>query len=206
VNALQKTLVIIAFLVLAIQAIHLSYQLWLKAGKSVLDKYDEPLKREITGAKSLEELWRRYDPVRQAADQAREERRKKGDTGLDDKDVEPYKSENALHNAISDWEFKSRETRELRIYWLIGLVILFAGLASYKQVNRWFGLMLLILAFAVMIYWTSGTSNGFSWYHLREYDRLLINKFVFSLISIALLFVVIWYCGIFAENKEAPAQ
>ena len=44
-RALQKTLAIVAFLVLAPQTLRHAYMLWLEPRGSVLDKYDQPVKR-----------------------------------------------------------------------------------------------------------------------------------------------------------------
>lgn len=206
-NALQRTLAIIAFLALATQTVRHAYLLWLEPRKSVLDKYDQPLKDEISSATTLEELLRRYDPVRKAADQARQERSKEAQAGkpyrFDDMQTEPFKSERALHEAIADWERKAKEIRELRFYWFVGLLVLVMGLLSYKRLSRWLGLTLLIAAFSEFIYWTSPTFLGGN---TREFDRLLANKLAFSAVSFVLLLTVIWLYGIFAEKKEASAQ
>jgi len=114
VSALQKTLAIIAFLILVSQTVRHAYLLWLEPRSSVLDKYDQPLKSEITSAASLAELVSRYDPVRKQTDAARAELSKNGKTLTygDEKELEPYKSEHALRDAITEWETKAKELRE----------------------------------------------------------------------------------------------
>jgi hypothetical protein len=201
VNALQKTLAIIAFLILASQTIRDAYLLWIEPRASVLDKYDKPLHDEITKATSLEELLRSYDAVRKQVDAARQELSKAGKKLPydEEKELEPYKSERALHEAITEWEAKSHEIREIRFFWLVGLAFFAAGLVTYKKLNRWFGLTLLIVGFVEFIYWTSPTFLGAN---TREFDRLLGNKIALSLISLALLMVVIWLNGIFLEERK----
>jgi len=201
VNALQKTLAIIAFLVLASQTVRHAYLRWIEPRASVLDKYDRPLKDEITSASSLDELLRRYDPVRKQADAARQELSKAGKqpTYGDERGLEPYKSEYALHEAITEWEKRSKEIHEVRFFWLAGLGFLAVGLVTYRKVNRWLGLVLLIVAFAEFIYWTSPTFLGVN---TREFDRLLENKLTFSVISLALLLAVIWLNKIFTDKAE----
>jgi hypothetical protein len=209
VNALQKTLAIIAFLVLATQTVQHAYVLWLEPRKSVLDKYDRPLKDEISKSTSLEELLGRYEAVHKAADQTRQERLKQGKAvvpGQLDDQGGPLTLESSLHDAIAEWENKSKEIRELRSYWFAGLLFLFGGLLSYRRLNRWFGLTLLIVAFSLFIYWTSGTSETFSWYAAHEFHKLMLNKLAFSAVSLLLLIWVIWLGGIFAEKKETPAK
>jgi hypothetical protein len=201
VNPLQKTLAIIAFLILASQTIRHSYVRWIEPRASVLDKYDQPLKNEITSAASINELLRRYDPVRKQVDVARQELSKAGKkmTYEEEKELEPYKTEHALREAISEWEEKSKEIHELRFFWLVGLAFFVLGLVIYRKLNRWFGLTLLIAGFAEFIYWTSPTFLGAN---TREFDRLLANKLAFSVISLVLLIAVIWLNRIFTNEAE----
>jgi hypothetical protein len=199
VNALQKTLAILAFLILVSQTIRHAYLLWLDPRTSVLDKYDRPLKNEIASAGSLDDLLRRYDPVRKQVDEARQQMAKEGKT--EESGVEPFKSEHALREAITEWESRAREIRELRFYWLIGLGFFILGAFFYKKTSRWLGLALLIAAFIEFIYWTSPTFFGMG---TREFDRLLVNKLVLSVISFVLLIIAIRMNGIFSE-KRGPA-
>lgn len=71
-RALEKTLAILAFVVLVSQTVRHAYLLWLEPRASVLDKYDQPLKNDIANAGSLDELVRRYDPVRKQVDADRQ--------------------------------------------------------------------------------------------------------------------------------------
>jgi len=201
VNALQKTLAIIAFLILVSQTIRHTYLRWFEPRTSVLDRYDKPLKDEITNAASIDDLLRRYDPARKQVDAARQELSKAGKKLPydEEKDLEPYKSEQALREAISDWETKSKEIHEIRFFWLIGFAFFAAGLLIYKKMNRWLGLTLLIAAFAEFIYWTSPTFLGAN---TREFDRLLGNKVAFSVVSLILLMAVIRLNDIFADKAE----
>lgn len=203
-NALLKTLAIAAFLALVSQTVRHAYILWLQPRASVLDKYDRPLRDEITSANSLDELVRRYDPIRKQVDQSRQERDKAGkDSRLGvDVDVEPFKSERALSDAIKEWEDRGKEIRELKFYWTIGFAFFVLGLVCYKKLNRWAGVTLVIAAFSEFIYWTSPTFLGGG---MREFDRLLEYKLAFSLVSLVLLCSVVWLWQVFAsaDNKAA---
>ena len=199
-RALQKTLAIVAFLILAPQTLRHAYMLWLEPRGSVLDKYDQPVKGQITASSSLDELLRRYDSVRKQVDKAKEElsRERKSLAYNETLDFEPYKSERLLKDAIQEWEKRSKEIHALRLYWIAGCVFLVLGLLSYRKVNRWLGLTLLIAAFSEFIYWTSPTFFG----DTREFDRLLGYKLALSAVSLVLLIAVIWFLHIFAENRE----
>ena len=199
-NALQKTLAVIAFVVLVSQSVRHAYLRWFEPRTSVLDKYDAPLKSEIANASSLDDLLRRYEPVRKEADAARAELKKSGKepSYADLTSGEPYKSERALHDAIVGWEAKAKELQEVRFYWTVGLVLCLLGLAAFTKWNRWLGLSLVIAGFSEIIYWTSPVFFG---PNTREFDRLLVNKLVLSVISIALLLLAIRLQAIFAEQN-----
>ena len=176
-KGLEKTIVVLAFLALVSQTFRHAYMLWLEPRGSVLDKYDQPRKGEINAATSLDELLRKYEPVRKQVDEARQERAKAAkaarDTGVpaaatmsyaDETQVEPFKSERELRDAINDWEQKSKEIHELWFFWTVGLMLLVTGMVLYRVQNRWLGLILIIAGLAEFIYWTSPT---FFWRNAR---------------------------------------
>jgi hypothetical protein len=200
-NALQKTLAIVALLFLTGQTVRHAYVLWIEPRGSVLDKYDQPLKDQISAATSLDELLRSYDRVYKEVERAKQEATKAGkETSYrDETESEPYKSEHALREAITGWEAKSKEIHGIRFYWFIGLGFFVLGLLMYKKLNRWFGLTFLIAAFSEHIYWTSPTFLGRD---TSEFDRLIENKLAFSVVSLALLIGAIWFLSIFADKTE----
>ncbi|HEX6878864.1 MAG TPA: hypothetical protein VF135_00745 [Terriglobales bacterium] len=202
---LLKTLAILAFLTLSAQSVRHAYILWLEPRGSVLDKFDQPLKQEITEAGSLDELLRRYEPIRKQVDDARKEAEKTGKeiTYQSQSQSEPFKSEQELRSAISEWEGRSKEIRQLRFYWSVGLIFLLIGTLSYWRWNRWFGVTLVIGAFSEFLYWTSPTFLGAG---TREFERLLINKLSFSLVSLLLLVAVIWLWGVFTDRQEPTSR
>ena len=205
-RALEKTFAILAFLALASQTVRHAYMLWFEPRGSVLDKYDQPFKTQITAATSLDELVRRYDEVHKQADLARQEALKKGGEGTPggfsaSELRDPFKSEMMLHDAITEWEGRAKEIHEMRFYCLIGFGLFVLGLLTFRRINQWFGLTLMIAAFSEFIYWTSPTFLGGT----REYDRLLANKFALSAAALILLLASIWYLRIFA-GKQDPSH
>ncbi len=201
---LEKTLAILALVVLTAQTVRHAYLLWFEPRGSVLDKYDQPLKGDIAAAASLDELLQRYDKVRKEADEARKAGAKDDAMAFTPAGMqEPFRSERALRDAINEWESRAKEVRGLRFYWLVGLGLSVAGLIIYRKVNRWYGLTFVITAFSEIIYWTSPTFLGAS---TREFDRLLANKLVFTVISLALLVVVISFQEIFARERGDKKQ
>jgi len=195
-NALQKTLAIVALLVLVSQTVRHAYVLWLEPRNSVLDKYDRPLKDEISAATSLDQLLSRYDQAHTDAEAARKEASKNGEPEYKLAQTEPFKSERALHEAISQWEARSKEIHALKFYWLVGVALSALGMLIYILRRRWLGLTFLIAGFTEIIYWTSPTFLGIS---TREFDRLLCYKLAFSVVSLVLLLLVIMTQGIFSQ-------
>ena len=197
-RALQRTLAIVASLYLGVQTVRHAYVLWFEPRSSVLDRFDQPLRNEINAAGSLEELVRRYEPVRKDADRVKAERRAADPkTRFEiEEDVEPFRSERALRDAINGWEEKSKEIHALRFYWTVGCAIAIVGMLSAVYLNRWLGLTLLIVGFAELVYWTSPTFLGPS---TREFDRLLVNKLALSAVSVVLLVVAIRILGVFND-------
>jgi hypothetical protein len=205
VNALQKTLAIVALLVLVSQTVRHAYILWLEPRNSVLDKYERPLKDEISAATSLDQLLSRYDQAHAAAETARKEAAKNGEADPEYKlsQTEPFKSERELHEAITQWEARSKEIHALKFYWMVGVALFALGMLIYFVRRRWLGLTLLIAGFSEIIYWTSPTFLGVS---TREFDRLLGYKLAFSVVSLVLLLVVIMTQGIFSHTDPQPKE
>jgi hypothetical protein len=198
---LARTLAIIAFLTLGAQIVRHAYILWIEPRSSILDKYDQPLKGTITSARSLDELAKRYDPIHKEAEQARLRKRntEQESTFMNRSEVEPFKSESMLQNAITDWEAKSKEILSLRFYWMVGFFCLMLGTVLFKWGNKWLGLTLQIAAFSEFIYWTSPTFFGST---MKEFDRLLAYKLALSVISLVVLLFVIWIQKIFISEPE----
>jgi hypothetical protein len=211
-NTVLKTLGIIALVVLTAQTIRHGYLLWFEPQGSALDKYDEPMKDEISAAASLTELVAKYDEVRRQVDQIKAERKstvreEDAPYRFEALDEEPFRSEVSLRRAIQDWEAKAKELHSLRFYWLVGFCVLLAGVAIFRWLNRWAGLALEIAAFSEFIYWTSPTFFGGGG---QEFEKLLMNKLVFSLLSLALLIGIAWVQRAFgdgwpARNTEAAS-
>jgi hypothetical protein len=189
-EALQKTLFVLALLALAPQTVRHLYVKWLEPTTSVLDKYQPPLEEGIKKAGSLEELVKQYDEARKKLDEAKKKLPEdEGESSPNSAAVlSPLShSESTLKAAIQDWESKAKEIFELRFFWSCGLVFLLLGLLCYRQQRLWLGLTLIASGISEMTWWTS---PSFRWAGgSREFDKLLTNKIVFSLASIILLLI-----------------
>src|SRR5262245_38673785 len=198
-KTLQRTLAVLACLCLAVQTVRHAYVLWLQPRRSVLDRFDRPLKDEIAAASSLDELVRRYEPVRAEADRVKGERRASRPQGeeLQPSDLEPFKSEGALREAIQSWEQRARELHAVRFYLAVGLALAGLGLVACRRGARWLGTTLLIVGFSEIIYWTTPDLIGGG---VREFDRLVATKLALSAVSIVLMAASVRLLGIFKEQ------
>src|SRR5437773_7070447 len=125
-----KTLVIVAFVSLLVQTVRHAYMLWFEPRGSVLDKYDQPVKSEIASAVSLNELLRRYDPVRKQVDELS---KTSSSPAYEQAQKEPYKTEQTLRQAIVEWEEKSKEIRAIRLYSLVAALLFVMGLLRSEE-------------------------------------------------------------------------
>jgi len=185
-EALKKTLFILSVVAVISYTIRHIYLKWFEPRSSVLDKYEKPITGEIKNATSLEQLVKLFDETHikvlaiDSVDsiQAMEYYKRT--------QLEPYKTEDEVRSAIHDWEEKSREIFEVWFYWSLGLVLAVIGFVLYQKVNAWLGITVLITGFAEMVYWTSPTI--FSGSNI-EYDNLLNNKIILSILTLALLII-----------------
>ncbi len=200
-KGLQITCLVLAMLALTAQSIRHLYVKYFEATASVLDKYDKkPIDQDIQSAKSLAELVAQYDPLRKQADlldaqldkelqNIPEDKKWEHRSEFTDAHKKDYEPERKLRAAINDWESKANEIRELRIFWFFGLGLYVLGGALYFK-SRWVGLSLLIAGVIEMIWWTSPSFRlGGT---VAEFERLLNNRLLFSILSLALVLLAWW--------------
>jgi len=200
---LRITLFVIAFVALASQTFRHAYVRWLEPRASVLDKYNTQTEKQITTAKSLDELVALYDAAHAKVEQ---EKAKTAQTEKDEMhrinaDIEPYKSESTLKRAINEWEEKAKELTELWRFWLAGVVAFFVGVWMMRRSDGWIGVSLVILAFSEMVWATSPSFRSFGGAQ-PEFDRLLVHKFGLSLSSLALLLFA-WFAVLRPQTQRA---
>lgn len=183
-KALQTTLFVVTALILSTQTVRHIYVRCLEPTGSVLDRYEPPAAADIKKATSLDELLKLYDEAQNKVKAADENPKDPTNVSALKSEEEPYKSESLLMAAIRDWESKTKEIFELRYFWFSGLVFLIIGFLGYRKGLPWLGLTLLIAGFSEMIWATSPSFRGGP---QPEFDRLLTNKIIFSLVSLVLL-------------------
>jgi len=207
---LRTTLFVIAFVILCSQTFRHAYVRWIETRTSVLDKYDTETGKQISSARSLQDLEAAYD-VAYKEKKREEEATKKAEEANPDSNrpvrnsqIAAQSKESELRQAIQEWESQTKEIRELHHFWMVGLIALVLGMVIYMRVEHWSGFALVILAFCEMVW---ATCPGFR--NLAgaqpEFDRLLIHKFIFSLSSFALL-IATWIVLRRIEARREAAE
>lgn len=195
-KALKITVFLLAVLVLTTQFARHIYVRYLEPRGSVLDTYEQTeTKKAIKSAASLGELVSRYDVAKKRVDELDKQRKKaEANKSRDDRDVlrdkfgeehkEDYERETDLKRAIQEWEKRSEEIYELRVFWLFGFAFFLAGAILLVKGREWLGMAFIVSGIVEMIWWTS-PSFRFAGSPI-EFERLLMNKLVFTIITLIL--------------------
>jgi hypothetical protein len=201
-RVLQRVLFLMAMSILVPQTVRHFYVKYIAERTSVLDRYQkQATEKEIEGAQSLEGLLAMYDPARKCSDDL--DKQCKGESEEEQsrfRDVhsEEYDKERKIRGAIGDWEEKSKEIRQLKVYWSFGAGLLLLGIVFCRCAARWLGMALLIPGFSEMIWWTS---PSFGWTGPAvEFDWLLTNKILFTCATLAILLTV-WLAAAWADRR-----
>lgn len=213
-KTLRIVICILAMLVLATQAIRHVYVRFIEPRTSVLDRYEKTeTQQAIQSAGSLRDLVARYDKAKKITDEldsqlnSMEVGKTKDEIDVvredfkDDHEQE-YRSERDLESAIQEWEEKSKEILELRVFWGFGFALLLAGALLQWKKYDWWGMSLVIPGIVEMIWWTSPSLNLGEC--PREFDRLLMNKLSFTMLSI--LVVLAWAALVMGKSDRKPEE
>lgn len=184
-KTLLRTLFILAFLVLAAQTVRHVYHRFLLPTTSVLDKFEQPLHDEIANASSLDELVTLYEKARTRVEEYEKTHEAEKKRSYEMTDKEPYRSQERLKHAITDWETKQQCVEQLRYYWGISFCMLLLGMVVFAWIP-WLGAALVITGFCEMIFWTS---PGFFGADTWASTRLLNYATALSSISLVSLIV-----------------
>jgi hypothetical protein len=196
-KALKITVFLLAVLVLTTQFARHIYVRYLEPRGSVLDTYEQTeTKKAIKRAVSIDELVSRYDVAKKRIDELDDQRKKaEANKSRDDRDVlrdkfgeehkEDYKREADLKEAIQEWEKRSKEIYELRVFWLFGIAFLLGGAYLLVKGRGWLGMAFIVPGIIEMIWWTS-PSFRFAGSPI-EFERLLMNKLVFTVVTLVLV-------------------
>ncbi|MBI5474426.1 MAG: hypothetical protein HY961_18975 [Ignavibacteriae bacterium] len=189
-DALKKTLFILALVFVTAYTVRHVYYKWFDPRESVLDKYSDSVGKQIKAAESIEQLTKMYDEAKKKVEAYEADKNNPEIEHGNRDEKEPYKAAMDLKTAIQEWERKSKEIFQLRFYWGVGLLLLAVGYIVFRKLNGWLGLTVIIVGFTEQVYWASPSFISGSGV---EYDRLLTNKFLFSLATLVLLIAIAYF-------------
>jgi len=211
-RVLKITALLLTIVMLCAQAVRHIYVAYFQPRTSVLDEYaktdaDEAIRR----ATALEELLVLYDPAKKQVDAldkelkdalasatTREERRLLEEK-FQDQHGKEYAREAQLQAAIEDWEHKNQQVTELHVFWAFGIGLFVIGAALSAAGREWLGMSLILPGVVEMLWWTS-PSIRFEGCPV-EFDRLLFNKIVFTLITLAVV-IAAWLLNEFRDKAK----
>lgn len=198
----ERVLFLVAFLFIDIYTARHIYQLWLAPRTSVLDEFKTETEIVLDSASELRQLLAKYRPAREAVQKLERQNVGKPPDQWRFEEQEPFKTEATLRQAIEEWEAKQRELFQTRVYWTFGLIALIAGVIVHKKASHWLGLALMITGFAEMIWWCSPTFTQAT----AETERLLGNKLVLSITTMALLLLGSRFLGLLTNSEGEKKQ
>lgn len=213
-KALQKTCCIIALLVLSLQSARHFYVKYFDTSDSALDAFEKKdISKEIEDAKSLDELIVKYEPAKKKKDELEdilteqmkgisETERHNFRMEFQREHEDEYNKVTKLSMAIRDWETKSKQILEVRVFWLIGFILFVIGGIVYLKLP-WLGMALIIPGVVEMCWWTSPSFRFAG--NVHEFERLLNNKLIFTNITLLML-IVVWSIFESKEKKSAVSR
>jgi hypothetical protein len=185
-KATRLALFVLGLLCFGAQVVRHIYVRWFEPTHSVLEKYEAHVRGDIRNSRSLAELESRY-----AVELKKSGGHPPGPAAAISDETAPGTARSAvaqLREAIEEWETHEKEIREMRFFYFTGFIaLLVAWLISRRF--PWAALSLTILGFSDILWatspsWRSGPA--------AEFQRLLENKVVFSLLAIAFLLLFRW--------------
>ena len=195
-KSLLITLGMLGLLAVSTQLFRHVYYGWIVRTDSFLDAYKEKEEKEVAKLKTIEELTAKFDETHKKLKEL-EKTQKEWRKGKTDEEIRKMPedlgvgglvmSDRELTEAISAWERRSEEIRQLHFFWWCGLACLCVGLGSFFWANRWFGIAGMAIGIVEMIYWTSPAFMGGG----LEYERLLFWKLVYTGAALFIL-LVLW--------------
>lgn len=182
-------LFVIAVLVSSTQTFRHVYVKWIEPDYSVLDEFKDEVESNIAGAKTLDDLVILYRGATEEVKKYESDSSNPKIKRHEQRNVEPYKSQQKIENEITDREYDINQLFKLVFYWICGLISLSIGISAFIRVNRWLGLAGIIVGFSEMLCWTSPL------FHNRllsqQFEYLLNYKLLFSVITWVLL-ITLW--------------
>ena len=152
---------------------------------------------------STDELMAEYETTQKEIEKLRESVPKTDQYTLRQQNLELFARNDALASELRQREAVEREIRDTWIFSVAGLILIALGSLAYARDYHWVGMSLILPGFLELLWWSapSFTLGG----AVREYDVLLINKIIMTIISIVLLYAL-WFIGQRKLARQAATQ
>lgn len=198
-KGLQVTFLIIFSCALSMQAIRHVHVYTIGFEESILAPVEAfyEVTEEVRVEESTDELLAEYETTKEQIRQLRESDPSKELSTIRQENAELFARSEALASELKQRETIKREIRDIWIFSVAGLGLIAVGSLLYARGYGWPGISLILPGFLELIWWSapSFTLGG----AVREYDLLLMNKIVLTIIAFVLLYTL-WF---FAQRKRA---
>ncbi|MBT8082550.1 MAG: hypothetical protein KJP08_01005 [Gammaproteobacteria bacterium] len=189
-KAFQITLLILFAAVLSTQAIrhvHLYATGYEEPLSVTAPGFPAEARMRIRMEESTDELMAEYEDTRRQIGELTKQDPSMQPYALNQENPELYARHSALAMELNERQRITSEIRDLWIFSIAGLVLLGSGARLYTSGHEWVGMSLIVPGFLELTWWSSPsfTLGG----AVQEFDVLLINKIVLTIVSIALLYL-----------------
>ena len=201
-KGLQVTFLIIFGCLLSTQAIRHVHVYTVGFEESILAPAEAfyEVTEEVRIEESTDELLAEYETTKEKIKQLREADPSKELFAIRQENAELFARSGALALELQQRETIKKEIRDIWIFSVAGLVLIAVGSLLYARGHCWPGMSLILPGFLELIWWSapSFTLGG----ALHEYDLLLMNKIILTIIAFILLYTL-WFI---AQRKRAKDE
>jgi len=198
-KGLQITLLILFGCAFSTQAIRHAHVYTIGYEESVLAPVEAfyEMQEQVRLEASTDELMAEYETTQEEIEQLHNSVPKTDQYTLRQQHLELFARNDALASELRQREAVEREIRDTWIFSVAGLILIAVGSLAYARDYQWVGMSLILPGFLELLWWSapSFTLGG----AVREYDILLINKIILTLISFVLMYTL-WF---FSQRKRA---
>ena len=161
------------------------------------------MKEKVRLEASTDELLAEYETTKEKIARLHESAPTKDLFTVRQENAELFARSGALASELRERQTIKKEIRDIWIFSVAGLVLIGAGCLYYVRGYEWTGMSLILPGFLELLWWSapSFTLGG----AVREYDLLLINKIVLTIISFALMYTL-WSIAQRKRAKQSSAS
>ena len=147
---------------------------------------DRGMEQEIQLEASTEELLAEYKATQEKIKEIRDEDKARPEYEITQEHSELFARNRALAQEIGEREEREQQLRDIWLFSLAGYGLIALGAFFYSRGREWIGMSLILPGMSEVVWWSAPafTLGG----ALREYELLLVNKLVLTVIALAVLY------------------